>query len=53
MRRCACAEKIVLLTSWTNENLGRRFWKCSSQIQMDFDIISSGMTHQLSIVRNK
>ncbi|CAN0846912.1 hypothetical protein LINGRAHAP2_LOCUS19302 [Linum grandiflorum] len=30
-RRCGCGENIVLLTSWTEDNPGRRFWKCRSR----------------------
>ncbi|CAN1149612.1 Uncharacterized protein At4g04775 [Linum perenne] len=31
--RCVCGQGIVLLTSWTNENPGRRFWRCSRQLK--------------------
>ncbi|CAN0853368.1 hypothetical protein LINGRAHAP2_LOCUS5610 [Linum grandiflorum] len=30
-RRCWYGGNMVLLTSWTEKNPGRRFWKCESQ----------------------
>ncbi|CAN1772275.1 Uncharacterized protein At4g04775 [Linum perenne] len=30
-RRCGCGEKVILFTSWTEANPGRRFWKCRSR----------------------
>ncbi|XP_031096991.1 uncharacterized protein LOC116001243 [Ipomoea triloba] len=26
---CGCGQEMVLRTSWTNENPGRRYWECS------------------------
>ncbi|CAN1121269.1 Uncharacterized protein At4g04775 [Linum perenne] len=33
VRRCLCGQSLILLTSWTNENPGRRFWRCSRQVK--------------------
>ncbi|CAN1320859.1 hypothetical protein LINPERPRIM_LOCUS31851 [Linum perenne] len=29
-RRCVCGAEVVLLTSWTEENPGRRFFRCGN-----------------------
>ncbi|CAN1767568.1 hypothetical protein LINPERHAP1_LOCUS10315 [Linum perenne] len=29
-RRCSCGAEVVLITSWTEDNPGRRFLRCVS-----------------------